>query len=342
MTSPKNTRTPILIGAGVVAIAVIVALVWWLASAATGSAASGEVRGPAGAPTERADGLPAQTSLSVNELKVRDLATVRAYYEDAIGLEVMAEEASDVLLGLGDVALVRLTESDDPLPQLQDAGLYHTAILYPDEATLAQTLLKAAQAAPSSFQGSADHRVSLAFYFGDPEGNGIELYVDRPADEWVWVDGKVTMGSEALDPNEFIETHLGGEARGTATMGHVHLKVGDLDEARKFYADALGFDVVSESDGALFYSAGGYHHHLATNTWMSAGSGPRASEVGLGAVTIVLPDTQSVDAVAERALAAGYSAQFTDTESSDDTSAGAYGFVTTDPWGNKIRVVTAG
>ncbi|WP_258566666.1 VOC family protein [Leucobacter luti] len=339
----NSARTPLLITAGVVIIAIVAGAVWWFASradsasaenpvgagtAAAGSAVTGEVRGPAGAPSERADGLPAETAMGVNELKVRDLAAVRAYYEDAIGLSILEERAGEALLGLAKTPLIRLTESKEPLPKPDDAGLYHTAILYPDEATLAQTLLRVAEQAPASFQGSADHRVSQAFYFGDPEGNGLELYVDRPEEEWTWVDGQVVMGSDALDPNEFITTHLGGEALGTAAMGHVHLKVGDLDEAREFYADTLGFDVVSEADGALFYSAGGYHHHLATNTWMSSGAGPRSTDVGLGSVSITLPDAASVDAVAERARAAGVAV---------DAVAG--GIFVADPWGNLVRVV---
>lgn len=330
-------RTALLIAAGIVVVALVVGLVWWFASRgdaaeSSGSGApgtsAGEVRGPAGAPQERADGLPAATTMGVNELKVRDLDVVRAYYEGAVGLQVLEEAADQVLLGLDDTPLVQLTEADGPLPQPDEAGLYHTAILYPDEATLAQTLMNAAQTAPESFQGSADHRVSQAFYFGDPEGNGVELYVDRPESEWTWVDGQVLMGSEALDPNEFIQTHLEGEALGTATMGHVHLKVGNLDEAREFYADTLGFDVVSEADGALFYSAGGYHHHLATNTWMSDGAGPRATEIGLGSVTVTLPDAASVAAVADRVEAAGGTAEPV-----------TGGIVTPDPWGNKIRIV---
>ena len=335
----RLARTPTLITVGIVVLALVLGVLWWFASRANSSegreagsahAGSSEVRGPAGAPTVRADGLPADTAMGVNELKVRDLTTFRAFYEGTVGLEVFDESAAGVLLGLQETPLVRLTKAEGPLPQPGEAGLYHTAILYPDEATLAETLLNAAQTAPESFQGSADHRVSQAFYFGDPEGNGVELYVDRPESEWSWVDGKVLMGSEALDPNEFIKAHLGGEARGTATMGHVHLKVGNLDDAREFYAETLGFDVVSESDGALFYSAGGYHHHLATNTWMSAGAGPRATELGLGSVTITLPDAASVAAVASRVDAAG---------GTSDPVAG--GIITPDPWGNQIRIVAA-
>lgn len=139
--------------------------------------------------------------------------------------------------------------------------------------------------APQSYGGSADHAVSLAFYFADPDGNGLELYTDTPREDWVWQDGQVSMGSAPLDPNEFIQTHLGRSATttaaGGATMGHVHLRVGDLARARAFYADVLGFAVTAESDGALFHAVGGYHHHVATNTWGSAGAGEHPESLGL-------------------------------------------------------------
>ncbi|MBD7957899.1 VOC family protein [Microbacterium sp. Sa4CUA7] len=251
-----------------------------------------------------------------------------AYYRDVIGLDVMQESEGSVWLGL-DAPLIRLdataSSADDP----RAAGLYHSAILYADAPSLAQTLMRVAQVAPQSFQGSADHSVSLAFYVGDPEGNGVELYMDRPADEWVWEDGQVTMGSAPLDPNAFMQEHLDGDASGAATMGHVHLRVGDLQEARAFYADVLGFDVTAESEGALFYSAGGYHHHLATNTWQSAGAGARDdSAAGLRSLTVAVPAASDLDAVAARLADAGVA-----HDVHDDT------VVAADPWGNTVRFV---
>lgn len=318
----KSRLLVVTIGA-VVALGVIIGAAFWIFGPAGAAAETAS-----GAPAPRADGLPAETTMGVNELKVRALDEVAEFYEVGVGLEVLASESDEVLLGHGDEPLIRLVRSDEPLPQPDAAGLYHTAILYPDEATLAETLMQVAQNAPESYQGAADHTVSQAFYFGDPEGNGVELYVDRPRDEWTWNDGMVEMGSDPLDPNQFIDEHLGDSAAGTAVVGHVHLKVGDLDEARVFYAETLGFDVVSEADGALFYSAGGYHHHLATNTWVSAGAGPRSTEVGLGSVTISLPTAADVEAVAERAAAGGLASE---------TTAG--GVIVEDPWGNRVRIV---
>ncbi len=334
-STARRAPKPLLIAIAAVVLAAIVGgMIWAVLNGrdSTSANASASVTGSvdaAGVPMERANGLPAATELGVTELKVRNLEDVQAYYQNAVGLDVLDEQADAVTLGMSEVPIMRLERSTEPLPQVSDAGLYHTAILFADEASLAKAVLQTAQLAPGSYQGSADHLVSQAFYFGDPEGNGVELYVDRPREEWKWNDGEVEMGSEPLDPNAFIEEHLDEDAANTAVIGHIHLKVGDLERARAFYADTLGFDVVSEAEGALFYSAGGYHHHIATNIWQSAGAGPRSTEVGLGALTVALPTAADVDKVAARVEAAGFK-----------TEAVENGIVVDDPWGNSIRLVT--
>lgn len=319
--------------AAAVIVAAGIAAVWaFAASRASADAADLARQGDAsvdGPPAPRPDGLPAETTLGITELVVRDLPGVLAYYRDAIGLEVIEQTDSTALLGQG-APLVSLRSATDASPAATDAGLYHTAILYADESTLAAALGRVARTAPESYQGSADHSVSLAFYLADPEGNGVELYVDRPREDWVWADGQVRMGSAALDPNAFLQEHGATTGAGTASLGHMHLKVGDLDAARAFYADTLGFDVVSEADGALFYSAGGYHHHLATNTWQSSGAGVRSTPVGLGFVTVTLPDQAGVDAVAARLADAGHPVDSVDQ-----------GIATSDPWGNVVQIVVA-
>lgn len=308
-----------------VTIALIVALaitggIWWATSA---SRAAGGSDIPLGA-------LPAETGMGVVELVVHDRQVMQAYYEDAVGLEVIDESDDAVTLGRG-VPLIRLVTSDgDEFASFEEAGLYHSAILYPDEPALARVLASIVAVAPESYQGASDHAVSLAFYFVDPEGNGLELYVDRPRDEWVWEGGLVSMGSAPLDPNAFIQEHLAGATASTAVMGHVHLKVGDLEEAEAFYADTLGFAVTARSDGALFYAAGGYHHHVATNTWMSGGAGARTNATGLGALTIEVPDAADLTAIAERLDAAGHNA-----EASDDALS------VEDPWGNVVHIRVA-
>jgi len=321
LSRTTRPRTPWIITAAAVVVAAAVVTTMLLLAGRDGDA-------PQAAPDDGR--LPDATALGVTDLSVQDLATVSAYYRDAIGLTVLEETADTVLLGRG-TPILRLTASDDAPADARDAGLYHTAIVYTDASTLAETLVSVAENAPQSYQGSADHAVSLAFYLGDPEGNGVELYVDRPRDEWVWVDGQVQMGSAALDPNQFIDDHLGAGTAGSASIGHMHLKVGDLDEARTFYADTLGFDVVAEAEGALFYSAGGYHHHIATNVWQSSGAGVRTTEIGLGAISVVLPDVADVETVSARVSAAGH-----------DVAPIDGGVRTTDPWGNVVRITAAG
>ena len=175
----------------------------------------------------------------------------------------------------------------------------------------------------------------------DPEGNGVEIYYDRPREQWTWVDGRVQMATLGIDPNQFLAEHLTPAARdlvetapdrrsslpdGT-TVGHVHLKVGNTAQAQDFYVDTLGFDVTAEMPGALFVSAGGYHHHLAMNTWASAGAGLRTPGLGLGRVDIVLPTDDDVAALTARARTRGVPVRETGAAVELD-----------DPWGNLVRV----
>ncbi|TJY72656.1 VOC family protein [Arthrobacter sp. CAU 1506] len=261
------------------------------------------------------------------ELRVKDLPTVRRFYEEGVGLEPLDETGDSVSLGIGGEEIIRLVAAEGDYTNPADAGLYHSAVLYSDGPALATTLVRLIQMAPNLYQGSADHAVSHAFYFADPEGNGVELYIDTPADTWKWQDGQVQMGSAPLDPNDFIARHLGQTSDGTAAMGHVHLKVGDLERAREFYVDALGFAVTSEINGALFMSAGGYHHHLAANVWSSAGADDRPETLGLGSFAVQLTGPAELDAVAGRLDAAGI-----DYQRAEGSIAVA------DPWGNQVHL----
>lgn len=305
----------------VLLLAVVAAGAWWSTRDEPSTAAGG--------PQPAA--LPDDTRMGAVELVTDDLADMRAFYVDAVGLEVLKEDDRQVVLGSGDEKLLEITLDDRPADSPTEAGLYHSAILYDAPAALAQVLVDIATVAPQSYGGSADHAVSLAFYFADPDGNGLELYTDTPEEGWVWNDGLVTMGSAPLDPDEFIQNHLDSSAPSTgaggATMGHVHLRVGDLDRARAFYADVLGFAVTAETDGALFYAAGGYHHHVATNTWGSAGAGDRPESLGLGALTVHVGGSTALNKVSERLKAAGIDFTFADDLITVD-----------DPWGNTVRL----
>jgi catechol 2,3-dioxygenase len=257
--------------------------------------------------------LAADTAMGAVTLDVADLDAMTAYYRDAVGLTVLAADGPVVTLGragnagAASVPVVVLRHS----PTLKhagprEAGLFHTAILFETQAALAAAVYTVAMAHPQRFTGSADHLVSQAFYFDDPEGNGVELYWDRDRTQWSWVHGTVEMGTLFLDPNAFLREHLTDEAltaHGTApsVVGHVHLSVGDTATAQHFYVNQLGFDLTTSFGGqAIFVSAGGYHHHMAMNVWRSSGAGRRMPALGLGQVDIVLPGVDELGATAER------------------------------------------
>jgi len=249
---------------------------------------------------------PDGTRMNTVELLVRDLDVMTAYYQHAVTLDVLDQSGATATLGRGGVPVMVLRQERDlPAADPRGAGLYHTAIVFEDERRLAAALVSMAQRVPQTFTGSADHLVSEAFYFTDPEGNGVEMYRDRPREEWtVHPDGTVAMATEYLDPNQFLRRWHDPDvpdAGASAAIGHVHLQVGDIASAHRFYVDVLGFDVTAQlGDSALFVSAGGYHHHIGMNTWRSAGAAPRASTLGLGDVRILVPTRTDVEALADR------------------------------------------
>ncbi|ALE92464.1 glyoxalase [Arthrobacter alpinus] len=284
--------------------------------------------------TTAKDLLPASLRMGTVMLKVGDVNLMSNYYQKALGLNIVAEADGGAYLGRGDTPLVHLQPAKGlNLPGRGEAGLFHTALLFTDQSSLAATVASAAQYNPALFAGSADHLVSEAFYFTDPEGNGIELYWDRPRSDWNWDGSTVVMDSLALPPQHFLTQHLteesvAGQPNALAAVGHVHLQVGDVLTAEKFYVDTLGFQKTAGFHGqALFVSAGGYHHHMAMNVWNSRGAGPRKDTLGLGEVLIALPGKDDVGALAERLAHHGYAV-------ADDGSEIRF----EDPWRNQIRV----
>lgn len=279
------------------------------------------------------------TRMGAVTLDVADLDRETAFYRDGVGLTVLAESAGGfVTLGRGDTIVMHLRHS----PGLKhagpsEAGLFHTAILFDDRAALAAALVHTAQSFPESFTGSADHLVSEAFYFDDPEGNGVELYWDRPRDTWIVDGGQIQMDTLPLDPNAFIREHATEDSlarHGTApvTIGHVHLSVGDTRIAHEFYVDHIGFDQTFDwNRQALFVSVGGYHHHMAMNIWRSRGAGVRQPTLGLGLVEITLPSADDVGALSERLDDLGYILRNDGATIDVD-----------DPWGNVVRIRTEG
>jgi catechol 2,3-dioxygenase len=280
------------------------------------------------------DLLPAELTMGTVMLKVGDIKVMTDYYQRALGLEVVAEQDGGLYLGRLQKPLVHLAPGPGlNLPGRGEAGLFHTALLFENQADLAATIATAAQFEPRSFTGSADHLVSEAFYFNDPEGNGIELYWDRPRSNWSWNGTDVVMDSLALPPQRYLEQHLTEESlerqHGSAAgVGHVHLQVGDVQSARDFYVGILGFEKTAGWHGqALFVSAGRYHHHMAMNVWNSRGAGPRKDTLGLGEVLIEVPSGDDVGALADRLKVAGVPAHHTGAELRFE-----------DPWRNRIRV----
>jgi catechol 2,3-dioxygenase len=282
--------------------------------------------------------LAADTAMGAVTLNVADVGAMTSYYRDGVGLDVIADEGARVVLGRGQVPVVILEHA----PELKhaaphEAGLFHTAIVFDTEEALAAAVYSVAQRYPGLFTGSSDHLVSKAFYFDDPEGNGVELYWDRDRSEWSWTHGTLEMGTIYLDPNAFLREHLTeraieGAGFGAAQVGHVHLSVGDIASAAEFYVAKLGFDRTVEIPGqAVFVSAGGYHHHMAMNVWNSRGAGRRQPTLGLGRVDIVVPTADDVGELSERMRHYG-------VEARDDGQTVSFD----DPWANLIRVTTAG
>ena len=286
--------------------------------------------------------LPATTHMGSVALDVADLDAMTTFYRDVLLLDQIAERGDEIDLGRGSDVLVTLRHRPGlPRGERRTAGLFHTAILHDSPTSLATTLASFALARPELYTGSGDHLVSQAFYLDDPEGNGVELYYDRPRDTWTWDNGQVRMTTLFVDPNQFLGEHLTPQARDfvetaagrrgslpdETVVGHVHLKVGDTARAKDFYVDTLGFDVTSEMRGALFVSAGGYHHHMAMNTWSSEGVGLRAPGLGLGRVDIVVPSAADVAELTTRARSRGVQIR---------EEGGA--FELDDPWGNLVRL----
>lgn len=274
--------------------------------------------------------LPPDTSMGAVTLWVADLESMIRYYRDAVGLTLFSEINGRAVLGHGATEVLILEHK----PMMKhasphEAGLFHTAILFSSQAALAKAVYSVAQKYPGTFTGSADHLVSKAFYFNDPEGNGVELYWDRDRSEWSWAHGSIEMDTIFLDPNEFLKENLvEGEVEEGKKVGHVHLSVGSIPAAEEFYVKMLGFEKTLNWGGAaLFVSAGGYHHHMAMNTWRSKGAGKRQLALGLGKVEIILDSQDQVLETKERL-------NFYGLESNLDSGIARV----EDPWGNVISL----
>ncbi|WP_411720167.1 VOC family protein [Mycetocola sp.] len=282
--------------------------------------------------------LAADTSMGAVTLRVGDLEKMAAYYSRAFSMEPLEEvsRGKEVhrVLGRGQTPLVKLVHTPNlPGVDRRQAGLFHTAFLFESPESLAATVYRSAQEPSGSFVGSSDHLVSEAFYFTDPEGNGVELYTDRDRSLWIHDGSEIRMTTSFLDPNTYLQKNLTQSALDAGPtlagkVGHIHLQVGDVDTAKAFYVDALGFETTQTGyPGALFASAGGYHHHIAMNIWNSQGAGPRAASLGLGDVAITASSADDLEALQGRLK--NRSIPF----GSDGRSV-----TVTDPWGTRVTV----
>lgn len=276
-------------------------------------------------------------SVATAALRVRRRDTVAAFYREAIGLALLEEGPGYSVLGVPGVPLLTLVDAGDAFfePPTQ-AGLFHIAFLMPDRRSLAEWLVHAAHTrVPLS--GFADHNVSEAVYLNDPEGNGIEVYVDRPASEWQWNGDVVTMGTHPLDIDGILdlttpERDIYTGAPAGLRIGHIHLRVGAIAEGRRFYEQGLGLaSTRGQRADAAFLSSGGYHHHVALNTWNSAGAGLRdPRSTGLDWFSLRVGGRAIAEAQSERLSASGATVTVRDD-----------GIEAIDPWGTRVRLLAA-
>jgi catechol 2,3-dioxygenase len=259
------------------------------------------------------------TPISVSRvgLKARDAESLAAYYKALLGFAEISRSGGDITLGAHGRPLLVIESTpsarpDDP----RSAGLFHTAFLLPSRADLGRWIRHAAEKR-IPIEGASDHLVSEALYLTDPEGNGIEIYADRPKQDWEWQGGSVAMATKRLDIDGVVrsvpadDTEWKGAPENTI-IGHVHLRVGDPTEAEQFWHREFGFDTVAKyGAAAVFLSSGGYHHHIGANVWQSAGAGKRDA------------DRSGLSWVEMRASDAKYAGE------------------KTDPWGTVIRTVEA-
>jgi catechol 2,3-dioxygenase len=282
--------------------------------------------------------LPSATHIGSVHLTVADLEAQRSFYERALGLRELERDGSTVRLGPdgGPVILELTGHPDAPRRPHGTTGLYHLAVLVPGRADLGQALRRVIESG-WRFTGASDHLVSEALYLNDPEGNGIEIYRDRPREEWARSDeGVIQMATLPLDLDGVLGEIEAAEPvpalmpAGTH-IGHVHLQVANLRDAETFYSGALGFEVMVRTyPGALFVSAGGYHHHIGLNTWESAGgSPPPEGSTGLRSFELVLPTADDANLVADRAREAG-----AQVETRDGTA------ILLDPWQDAVLLTT--
>ncbi len=275
------------------------------------------------------------TRLGYVHLTVSNLERALDFYQQSLGLQLHRRQNGTAALGAGAGDLLRLTENPQARRVSRTTGLYHFAILVPDRLELAQVLRRIAET-QTVVQGFADHGVSEAIYLPDPDGNGIEIYRDRPRAEWPYRNGELAMVTDPLDTHGLLRELAGhskpwGGLHPGTVLGHMHLHVSNLIVAERFYRNIIGFELMQHfGDSAAFMAAGGYHHHLGLNIWNGVGAPkPPPDAVGLRWFVIELPTQAEVDAIADRARAG-------DAPLEEQPE----GFLLRDPAGNGVVITT--
>jgi catechol 2,3-dioxygenase len=279
--------------------------------------------------------LPDATRLGPAELIVSELDRSIAMYTDAVGLQVHRRDGATAALGAGEEDVLVLHEQPGARPAGRHAGLYHVALLYPSREELARAAVRLA-ITRTPIQGASNHGTHEAIYLPDPDGNGLELAADFPREEWPDISSPEGYGAgpAPLDLDGLLASVAAEEPSPRAAaglrVGHVHLHVGELEPATRFYRDGLGFEVMTDLGSAVFVSAGGYHHHLGFNIWRGRGVGPAPEgTVGLRHWTLIVPGAEALAAVRERLAELGEPMQEHDG-----------GLLARDPSGTAVLVTT--
>lgn len=282
------------------------------------------------------DASRAPVRMASYALRVRDIGRCAEFYQRSVGLQVQDRTRDQVVLGVSGVPLLRLEQRPGAMPDdPKTAGLHHLAFLMPTRRNLANWHRHSRQIG-LTITRTGDHHVNEALYFDDPEGNGCECYADRPESHWQWgADGKVYIPTTPVDLEDLRRDEsplsMAWQAPGGLRIGHINLRVGDLDASETFYCNVLGLDHTCRREAMTFMSSGRYHHHMATNIFTSHGAG-RRDDARAGLAWFTFEHDQRYDAAAarERLSRAG-----------SPVSAVEGGFETRDPWGTRVRVIPA-
>ena len=280
--------------------------------------------------------LDPATHVGLVTIAVSSLQRSLRYYQEGLGFSIKEQKEGIVLLGAETgLPILALVEQRNAVPQpARSTGLYHFAVLLPTRKDLGRFLAHLVESR-TPLDGVGDHLVSEALYLSDPDGNGIEVYHDRPRSTWKWQNGQVEMASDPIDLEGLIaegrqDTSAWTGLAAHTTLGHMHLRVGNIAKGIEFYHNLLGFDIIAQMPSALFVSAGGYHHHIGMNIWQSRNAPqPPENAVGLRFFTIRLPDAPALAQVVARLQAVLWPME------QDEM-----GVILRDPWGNKMLLTT--